>query len=257
MFSEMVGESDQLQESINIDTKGIMHGASGGSLSRSEKTLISPAWLLNKMKGDTLLVLVRTNEPMKDKKYNPKEQHPNWAYTYDKRNKDSYGNAYPFRRIFYIEQRPEARIKTIMGPRKSAVAQANAPQLPDNNTVQTRVAKNVTQSINLTNDDKIALANSEQIRITKEEFERVRAESVKKHLREFYKENLNEAHEKQSFKTNEKGDVYIASLTPVEKERLRKCIVKGEIVQDKNDSNRLVSKKYDMGDALSALTDLM
>ena len=234
MFSDMVGQTTVRSESTNIKNTGLVQGSDGGSLSDNAQMLIRPEWLLNQMKGDECLILTRTTLPIKDKKYNPKEQHPMWKYTYDEYNESSWENAYQFRRIYYIEQKPENRVKTNLVRQQKAIAENSDSEtlsLTDGSAPlklpASRVAKNVTAK--------------ERLEI----------------MRERYKERLESAKEEQEYKRDENGNIPVATLTESEKARLKKGIIKGDIVQDKKDENKLVSRRFDTGDALSALTDML
>lgn len=99
-FSEQIGQTTIKSKSVNIDNKGIIQGASGGSISDNSQDLMRPE-AIRSMPGDQSLIIVQGQMPMKDKKYKAIE-HPRWHETDEK---------FEYERLFYIEQKESAKPK--------------------------------------------------------------------------------------------------------------------------------------------------
>lgn len=111
--SDMIGQTTVVSESVNLDHKGI-GGASGGSLSENSQLLLRPEQI-RKLGTDECLIITSSQDPLKDKKASAID-HPRWKETFNDHDDDSIEatrqNRFPYRRIFYIEQKDENRAVT-------------------------------------------------------------------------------------------------------------------------------------------------
>lgn len=249
MFSDMVGQTTVRSESVNLNHKGLIQSSDGGSLSDNAQMLIRPEWLLNQMKGEDCLILTRTMLPIKDKKYNPTLKHPMWKYTYDEMNKDSYKNAYPFRRIFLIEQKPESRIKTMF--EKETEAQSVVPQ----------VATNITRRNPLDDDDRRRLY--EENRKLYEDRCRLSDRQLSDNDRKRQKDDFNKdiAQQLENLRhmqinkrdmARDDGHVEYEKLSENEQRRVKNAVENGKLTKD---NDEIKSPTLDEGDIFSLLTD--
>lgn len=107
-FSELIGQTTIKSESINLDNSGLVPGAKGGSISDNAQSLLRPE-NIRAMDKDECLVIVNTQMPLKDKKYNA-TKHPRWKETLDSHDPETAKNEFQYRRLFFIEQREDAKV---------------------------------------------------------------------------------------------------------------------------------------------------
>ena len=237
-FSDMCGQGTVKSESTSLKNDGFAPMATGGTLSDNAQMLVRPEWLLNQMKGDMCLILTRTMLPIKDKKYNT-PQHPMWKYTYNDRDKATAGNRYPFRRIYYIEQKKEACIKTILTPMSVAKAVQNiqGPEHTEPEKESLKVLSDKRRAVNITNRDQI-----------KQQMLNLHNRIVK---------DADEDEKKLTLIVNDDGTVPVKCFSESEKSRMYKALKAGTIKNsDKNSvPAEMPPTTLDLGDALSVFTD--
>lgn len=107
-FSELIGQTTVKAESINLDNSGLIPGAKGGSISDNAQSLLRPE-NIRAMNKDECLVIVNTQMPLRDKKYNA-TKHPRWKESLDSHDPATAKNEFQYRRLFYIEQREDAKV---------------------------------------------------------------------------------------------------------------------------------------------------
>ncbi len=203
------------------------------------------AWLLNEMKGNELLILTRTAHPIKDVKYNTLAD-PRWSLLYNDKKPDE-SLRFPTRRIFFIEQKRENCIKTVLQPLDLAKAISDNQSVPGDYKPADPSFK---KANNITSREEI-------IRQIKERHMRAMEAERNEAFTEDFMDDVKAAEEKNALVFTEDGDVPINTLSTAMKERMKAGIQSGELAIDKKNPNRIVSKKYDIMDALSDLTDKM
>ena len=107
-FSELMGQTTVKSESFNYENSGLLPGAKGSSVSDNAQSLMRPEQI-RAMAKDECLIIINTQMPIKDKKYNA-TKHPRWKESLDSHDEKTKNNEFQYRRLYYIEQSKDAQV---------------------------------------------------------------------------------------------------------------------------------------------------
>ena len=213
-FSDMIGQTTVKSESVSINHKGIVQGADGTNLSENAQLLLRPEKIrtLNK---DRCLILVNTQFPIWADKYKS-EDHPRWYESYIAFSKEEMertkNNKFQFERLFFIEQKGENRVRTILpSVNTQAALMGKAQDVSDvskRNLIKGVNASSGDAPINATNKPSMKNAAMEYERRKRERERFIQSQQIKKPFSEQVADSF------QSL-ANEYGEIPIANLKKI------------------------------------------